>query len=231
MRLPAASILSAFFSASLLIGAPAWAADAEPIRRAIAEFLQVQHKGLPGQASHSIGAINAGGLSADCRSMVVTMDARAPPWGRTHVNVRCTEGAAWNLYVPVQIHVVVDYLVSARVLRPGQVIAEADITRRRGDLANLPAGVLTDPAQAVGQSSGISLPADRPLRADMLRQTLVVKQGQSVKVVSGGVGFQVASAGRALNNAATGQVVQVRLASGQVISGIARNDGTIGVGN
>lgn len=229
MRLPATALLSAVFSIFALLGAPARAADVEPIQRAIADFLRVQNQSLPGPARYSIGAINAGGLSAGCRNIGVTMDAGAPPWGRTHVKVRCTEGAMWSLYVPVQIHVAVDYLVSARSLRAGQLIAEADIARRRGDLADLPVGVLTDPAQALGQSSKVSLPADRPLRADMLRQPLVVKQGQSVKVVSGGASFQVASEGRALNNATIGEVVQVRLASGQVISGIARSDGTIGV--
>lgn len=211
------------------MSATAWAADIVPIQRAIAEFLDVQNKGLPGQASYSIGAINASGLPDDCRNLNVTMDTNARPWGKTHVNVRCTAGSTWSLYVPVDIHVLVDYVVSARPLRAGQVISAADIRQRQGDLADLPQGILTDLTQAIGQLSRVSLPADRPLRADMLLQPLVVKQGQNVKVVSGGVSFQVSSDGRALNNAAVGQVIQVRLASGQVISGIAQKDGTVSI--
>jgi flagella basal body P-ring formation protein FlgA len=61
----------------------------------------------------------------------------------------------------------------------------------------------------------------------MLQQSLVVQQGQSVKVVSRGAGFQVANEGKALNNAAAGQVAQVRLGSGQVVSGIARASGVV----
>ncbi len=231
MRMPVAALLSAFFSLFLVIGGAARAADVEPIQRAIADFLQVQNKGLPGKARSDIGTINAGKLSAGCRNFDVSMDAGARPWGRTHVKVRCTEGATWSLYVPVEIHVAVDYLVSARPLRAGQLIAEADITRRQGNLAELPADVLTDPAQALGQSTNVSLTANRPLRAAMLHQPLVVRQGQNVKVVAAGTGFQVSSEGRALNNATTGQVVQVRLASGEVIRGVARSDGTIGVAN
>lgn len=211
------------------MSATAWAADIVPIQRAIAEFLDVQNKGLPGQASYSIGAINASGLPDDCRNLNVTMDTNARPWGKTHVNVRCTAGSTWSLYVPVDIHVLVDYVVSARPLRAGQVISAADIRQRQGDLADLPQGILTDLTQAIGQLSRVSLPADRPLRADMLLQPLVVKQGQNVKVVSGGVSFQVSSDGRALNNAAVGQVIQIRLASGQVISGIAQKDGTVSI--
>ncbi|MDP2822964.1 MAG: flagellar basal body P-ring formation chaperone FlgA [Sulfuritalea sp.] len=229
MHLPAILLVSAFISSLLLIGAPAQAADSEPIRHAIADFLNARSKNLPGPARYDIGPIKAGGFAHGCRTMDVTMDAGARSWGRTHVNVRCTEGATWSMYVPVQIHVAVEYLVSARPLRAGQTIVEADLARRRGDLADLPTGVLTDPALVLGQTSGVSLPAERPLRADMLRQPLVVKQGQGVRIVSGGAGFQVSSEGRALGNAVAGQVVQVRLTSGQVISGIAQSDGTIGV--
>lgn len=212
-----------------LAGAPAQAAEPEPIQRAIEEFLRIQAKGLPGQVDYSIGAINSSGLPDGCRNFDVTMDAGARPWGRTHVNVRCVEGATWRLYVPVQIHVVASYLVSAHPVSRGQVLTATDIAQRQGDLSDLPADVLTDMAQAIGQASSVSLPAGRPLRSDMLRKPLVVKQGQSVKVFSNGPGFQVSSEGRALNNAAAGQVVQVRLASGQVISGIARTNGTIEV--
>ena len=46
----------------------------------------------------------------------------------------------------------------------------------------------------------------------------------------GGAGFQVASEGRALNQGSEGEVIQVRLTSGQVVSGIARASGVVEVG-
>jgi flagella basal body P-ring formation protein FlgA len=205
------------------------AATVAPIKHAITEFLNDHTRDLPGQASFSIGTINASGLPDDCVNLSVSMDSNARPWGKTHVNVRCTEGSPWRMYVPVEIHVLVNYVVTARPLTAGQIISATDIRQRQGDLADLPQGILTDLTQAIGQLSRVSLPADRPLRTDMLRLPLVVKQGQNVKVVSGGANFQVSSDGRALNNAAMGQVVQVRLASGQVLSGIAQKDGTIAI--
>lgn len=222
--------ITTFLSAFLLALSPlVRATEAEPIRQAVVEFMEVQKNSLPGKTRYLIGTINAGGLAAGCRNMLASMDAGARPWGRTHVNVRCTEGASWNLYVPIEIHVAVDYLISARPLRAGQPIAEPDIATTPGDLAELPVGILTDPAQVLGQSYRISLPANRPLRADMLSPPLVVREGQSVMIVSEGAGFKVANEGRALNNAAAGQVVQVRLASGKNIRGIAKSDGTVTV--
>lgn len=224
-KLLAATLISNF----LFVAASTQAADGEPIRRAIADFLKTRSASLPGPARFDIGPIKADGLPEGCRDMELAMDAAGRPWGRTHVNVRCARGATWSLYVPVRIHVEANYVVSARPLRAGQSVVADDVGQRRGDLAELPTDVLTDAGQAIGKTLAASLPADRPLRADMLRQPMVVRQGQNVRVISGGTGFQVSGEGRAMANALAGQVVQVRLASGQVISGIAQNDGTVAV--
>lgn len=207
----------------------AWAADAYPIEQAIASFLDTQMKSLPGKATYRIGSINASGLPEGCLAISVTMDATARAWGKTHVNVHCTSDNPWRIYVPVEIHVLAAYVVSTRPLSAGQLISATDIALHPGDLAELPQGTLTDLAQALGQISRISLPANRPLRTDMLRQPQIITQGQNVKISSGGVGFQVSSNGRALNNAATGQLVRVRLASGQTVSGVAQANGTVTV--
>lgn len=57
----------------------------------------------------------------------------------------------------------------------------------------------------------------------------MVQQGQSVKLLLAGAGFTVSNEGRALNNATQGQVVQVRTASGQLVSGVARSGGVVEV--
>lgn len=203
--------------------------DAAPIKKVIENFLRVQVKGLPGQATFTIGAIDENNQLPPCTGFDVAMAPGARAWGRSQVAVRCTSEAGWKIYVPVHIKVSGDYLVSARQLGQGQLLNEADFVRQTGELTELPNGILTEPAQAIGRTLASSLPAGRPLRLDMLRQTPVVQQNQSVKVVSQGQGFAVANEGRALNNAVEGQVVQVRLANGQIISGIARAGGSVEV--
>jgi flagella basal body P-ring formation protein FlgA len=68
-----------------------------------------------------------------------------------------------------------------------------------------------------------------PLRADALRAKQAVTQGQVVRLIAGGAGFQVSGEGRALASAADGQTLQVRTAGGTVISGVARAGGTVEV--
>ncbi len=214
----------------LLAAAPLASAhqDPGPVKRAIESFLRVQIKGLPGQASFTIGAIDPQNQLVACPAFTVSMPPGARAWGRTNVSVHCEMAGGWRIFVPVHIRILGNYLITARALVQGQVVGAGDLADNRGDLADLPANILTDPAQAIGKTVAQSVSSGQPLRSDMLRQTLVVQQGQSVRVVSQGPGFRVsAGAGRALNNAAENQVVQVRMPNGRIISGLARDGGVV----
>lgn len=201
-----------------------------PVKKAVEEFLQIQTKGLPGQVSFSIGNIEPRNSLIPCPAFDVSLPPGARAWGNTSVKVHCQIENGWNIFVPVRISVVSEYLVTTRSLSQGQVLVETDLARSLGDLASLPSGIVTDIAQAVGKSMAVSVSSGRPLRSDMLKRALVVQQGQGVKVLAKGPGFQVTGGdGRALNNAVDGQVVQVRMANGHVVSGIARPGGVVEV--
>ncbi|MFA6311237.1 MAG: flagellar basal body P-ring formation chaperone FlgA [Sterolibacterium sp.] len=204
--------------------------ETAPIRKAVEDFLQIQTRGLPGQVSFVVGHIEPQNNLAPCPALEVSMPPGARAWGNTNVNVRCQMENGWSIFVSVRIRVVGDYLVTARPLSQGQILIETDLAKSRGDLAGLPAGIVTEIAQAVGKSMAISVSSGQPLRNDLLKQALVVQQGQNVKVLSKGPGFQVTSGdGRALNNAIDGQVVQVRIGNGHIVSGIARPGGVVEV--
>ncbi|HEX5362691.1 MAG TPA: flagellar basal body P-ring formation chaperone FlgA, partial [Gallionella sp.] len=81
----------------------------------------------------------------------------------------------------------------------------------------------THPNQVIGKVLRYSIAGGQVFRDDMLRAAYSVTQGQNVQIISQGSGFSVRNEGAALNNASEGQRVQVRVGSGRVISGIARN--------
>ncbi len=97
----------------------------------------------------------------------------------------------------------------------------------QGDLTQFPTAVVSDLSDAVGKTLSASVGMGQALRADSLRVTPAILQGQTVKVVSQGPGFRVSAEGKAIANAAAGQLAHVRTASGQTVSGIARADGTV----
>jgi len=224
-------ILLALLGVALAVASPVANARQEtaPVRKAVDELLSVQVKGLPGEASYVIDSIDENNNLQSCSSLQAFLPAGARLFGRTHIGVRCMGEASWQLFVPVRIRLVSDYLVATRPLAMGEPISDGDVATRRGDLGELPAGVLTREDLAVGQVPRVSIGAGQALRADLLKRESVVKTGQQVKLISRGAGFAVSTDGQAMNNAADGQLARVRTSAGQTISGIARAGGMVEV--
>jgi flagella basal body P-ring formation protein FlgA len=122
----------------------------------------------------------------------------------------------------VTVRVSASVVIAARALTQGKPIEAADLLQQEGDLTQLPGSVVTDPAYALGRSVTHNVAAGQPLRQDLLRAQPVIQQGQSVTLRSQGAGFKVSTEGKSLTTAAEGQLAQVRIASGQTLSGIAR---------
>lgn len=203
--------------------------DPETIRKVVEQFLRIQSTGLPGQVSISANALDERANLAACAAPEAFMPPGSRVWGRTTVGVRCSVPVAWTVYIPATVKVVGDYLTTAAPLAQGQVVMPQHLAKARGDLTQLPAGILTETSQALGRALAMSLPAGAPLRNDALRAQSAVLQGQTVRLTSAGAGFRISAEAKALNNAAEGQVVQARTPSGQVVSGVAKNGGIVEV--
>jgi flagellar basal body P-ring formation protein FlgA len=199
------------------------------VQRAVEDFLRAQTSGLPGHATFTVGAVDPKLALPACGALEVFVPAGGRLWGNSSVGVRCGAPTPWNLYVSVTVRVQGAYVAAARAVAPGQALTQADLTLVQGDLTQLPPSIVTDFAQAVGKTVSGPLGPGQPVRADMMRLTPAIMQGQTVRLVSQGPGFRVTAEGKALANVAAGQLAQVRTGSGQTVSGIARPDGTVEV--
>jgi len=213
--------------ALLLASASARAAETDIVLDTAERYVRLQTQGMPGKVKITVGQLDVERLPP-----CTAHEAFTPPGtrlsGRAYIGVRCLGPNVWSVLVPVQIAVTGNYVVTARPLGAGQNIQEGDVTVLSGDLSTLPSGVVGSAAEAVGKTLRNAVAAGQPLRNDQLLAPQVIRQGQTVRVISRGEGFAVSSEGRALNNAAEGQVVQVRLSSGgQTVSGIAQADGSV----
>ena len=210
---------------AVLIASPARAL-ADPILDTAERHARLQTQGLPGKVTITVGQLDTRTQLPPCTAHEAYTPAGSRMMGKTHVGVRCLGPNVWNVLVPVQISVAGSYVTTARPIAAGQVLQPDDLVTLTGDLPTLPTGIVTEPASAVGKTLRNSLAAGQPLRSDQLLAPLVIRQGQSVRIVSRGAGFAVSSEGIAINNASEGQVVRVRMPSGQTVSGVARGDGT-----
>lgn len=217
----------AAFSVSPLFAATATIQNPAVIKQKVEEFLLMQSQGAPGKVAVSVGAIDPNVKLAQCAAMQASLPVGSRAWGKTTVAVQCSLPTSWTIYVQAKVSVYADYLIAAAPLAQGRVIANGDTTFIHGDLASLPPGIFTDASQVIGQTVGNSLAAGTILRQEMLRSPVVIRQGQTVRMVSNGQGFSITAEGRALTNASVGQVVQVKAANGSVVSGIAKNGGEV----
>jgi flagella basal body P-ring formation protein FlgA len=141
--------------------------------------------------------------------------------------VRCVGERPWTLYVQARVSINATYYVAARAVAPGEVLGNADLVARDGDLTAMPQAVVTDPSQAVGAVTLSRVPAGLPLRTDMLRAASAVAIGQAVRVVTAGSGFSISAEGSAMSNAAPGQQVRVKTAGGQIVTGVVKDAQTV----
>jgi len=203
--------------------------DHAAIYRGIDNFLRTQTAGSPHKISHTITNVDPRVTLPVCPALEFFLPPGARLWGQTAVGVRCSGQTPWTIYLTLNVTVVGSYVVLARAVPQGHTLAASDVAVQSGDLTQLPAGVLLEPAQAEGKILAAAVAAGQPLSQESLRKPLVVQQGQSVVLQSSGRGFRVSTEGRALNNAQDGQIAQIRTASGQTVSGIARIGGIVEV--
>lgn len=215
----------------LLLALPTPSCAQNTLADALDYYLRTQTQGLPGKVSYSAGQIDSRTQLAPCSAFEPFLPTGSRLWGKTTVGVRCLAPSTWTIYIPVHVKVAGNYLLSARPLAAGQILGQSDIVNRSGDLSSLPTTIITDQAQAIGKTVKNGIAAGQPLRSDALISPWAVQQGQSVKLLSKGAGFSVSSEGKALNNAADGQIAQVRTASGLTVSGIARPGGIVELPN
>jgi len=199
------------------------------VHRAVEDFLRAQTSSYGNRVTFIVGGIDPRLSVPAC----ATMDVFVPPggrlWGNSSVIVRCAAPAPWTLYVSVAVRISGTYVAATRALTAGQTLSSSDVTTVQGDLTQSAAPLVSDISDALGKTLSAPVAAGQPLRADALRTMPAILQGQTVKLVSQGRGFRVSAEGKAIANAAAGQVAQVRTATGQTVSGVVRADGSVEV--
>ncbi|MDR3399255.1 MAG: flagellar basal body P-ring formation chaperone FlgA [Pandoraea sp.] len=194
----------------------------EVIRQTAERFLREQTTGLPGRVGITVGDAVSDRMPA-CAVLEPFLPPGARLWGATTVGVRCSGERPWTLYLQARVSINATYFVAARQINPGETIGPNDLSPRQGDLTLLPRTVATDAGQIVGTVAVNRITSGLPIRSDLLRSAIAVQQGQTVRVVSRGSGFEVSTEGQVLSRASAGDPVQVRTRAGQVVSGTVKS--------
>ncbi|MFN0302510.1 MAG: flagellar basal body P-ring formation chaperone FlgA [Burkholderiales bacterium] len=198
-------------------------AEIARIEKSLKSFIDRETASLPGRVEIAFAANRVRTHGAPCNQLDPFVPQGARLWGRANIGLRCKDtNVRWNVFVPIEVRVFVPVLTAARQLSTGQTLEPGDYLLREIDITREPNGVITDPAQLDARITARPVPAGTALRADMLKIRPTIASGDLVKVVYMGSGFTIASEGKALASASTGQYVRVQMDSGRIINGMVR---------
>ncbi|OXR49704.1 MULTISPECIES: flagellar basal body P-ring formation chaperone FlgA [unclassified Pusillimonas] len=233
------STLNALGLSVLLFLAPTWAAaqsapsspespaiNTDALVSDIEAFLQDLAASWPGVPVISISDPNLQRQPA-CADYEIFLPGRQTLRSRLNVGIRCLAPQPWVGYTQVNVRIDGVYYVAARSVNAGSVLSLDDILPQEGDLLRLPAGSLLDPGQLVGYITTQRLAARRPIKASALRSPDSIERGQRVKIEVRGLGFVASSDGQAMQGGEPGTQIQVKTASGQIVTATVLNAQTV----
>lgn len=211
---------------STAIGARA-APDEDPIT-GLRMYLEKETTGLGGRVEIVMGTLDERQKLTPCSRIEPFLPAGTKLRGKANIGLRCTDGAGWTAWLPVEIKIWGPALVANGNFTAGQALAEQDVRIEEIDLAREP-GAITALAQISDKALTRQLNSGQLLRQDQFRIRPLVSQGDLVQVVYSGHGFSVSTEGQALGQASSGQTLRVKINSGKVLSGVLQSSRIVAI--
>ena len=205
---------------------PAEKQDPQVVAAMVEEFMLTQAETYPGAAQVSVEPPRITN-QAMCHDLEVFLAGSRLLRSRMNVGVRCLGPESWTTYVQVNLRIDGFYYVTNRTINAGDVLSLDDLVAREGDILRLSRGTVFDPSQAIGFVAKQRIPRGTPVKATALRDPNSIERGQRVKTIARGPGFVISGEGQALEDGNPGATIQVRSASGQVITGIVVDATTV----
>jgi len=214
-------LCAAFLAGGLLAWGTAEAATGAP-GDALKLYVEKATAGLPGRVEVNIGTLDERLKLGPCGRVEPYIPAGTRLWGKTQIGLRCIEGSRWSVFLPVEVRVFGQALVSARPLSFGQPVGADDVRLDEVEFTKEAGMAISDPRQLEGKTTIRMIAAGQVLRQEYFRTPPAIGAGDPVRVVYTGEGFNISTSGRAMGNAAEGQSVRVQTDAGRIVQGTAR---------
>lgn len=210
---------------------PVWAANQNLVQleQLAQRFVKAELSQRPG-ASFQLGRLDRRLVLPACAAPEVAWSGGVAPSGNSFVDVYCV-ATGWRLRLPVTINEPRMGLVLTHAVRAGDMLSADDVQLVPVPDPRMNRDVLSDASQVVGQTMSSGAAAGIWLRSFMVKPPVVVKMNQRVRVIVAGDGFSVEAEGTSTANGRAGDVLAVRMPSGQLVRGVVSADGSISLQN
>jgi flagella basal body P-ring formation protein FlgA len=134
------------------------------------------------------------------------------------------------VWASARVEVLVDALVSSRIIRRHQVIGPDDLTHARMPLSRLAGGAVTELDQLVGHRAVQRIALGRTITDRMVELPPVIHRGDRVTLIVRRPGLLVTTVGEARQDGAPNHTIQVlNLSSRRTVQGRVVDEGTVEV--
>ena len=114
-------------------------------------------------------------------------------------------------------------LAAARTLPAGTIISAADLRAIDSDRHGI-----TDPSQAIGLQTRITIYEGRPIQPTLLQPALLVQRNRIVQLTFARGALRIVTSARTLDDGAAGDVIRVlNLDSRSSVSALVQDDGSL----
>lgn len=225
-------LLAAATGGACLAQAGGYAPDAATTEAALALARQSASVLAPPGArlTATAGALDARLRLAACARVEPYLVSGLPSWGATKVGLRCTSGPVlWRAFLPVQVQVLAPAWTSKAALPAGAVVASDQWELAEADWAAAPSPPLGALSTIVGRTLSRPMQPGQALREADLQARRWFSNGQAVRIVAAGPGFNIQAEGLALGHGIEGQPVRVRTEAGRILTGHAVGEALVEV--
>lgn len=126
------------------------------------------------------------------------------------VRVSCNGDSPWSIFVPAQIEVFQDVVVTTRDILKGEQITDADVMLAKRDTSNLGFGYVGELTQLIGKEVTRNVPTGYALRLAHVSEPNAVNRGDKITIEAGSGGLIVASTGIAMSDGKVGEQITVK---------------------
>jgi len=144
------------------------------------------------------------------KELTATLESPAIPIGRVTVKVRCEGASPWTVFVPAQVRLFRDVVVTIRPLKRAGIIEFGDVALRERDISLINQGYLTSVDQAVGQKLTRPTVVDQVITQVHIEQAEVIRKGDQVVITARSGTLSVRMPGEALANGGMSEQIRVK---------------------
>lgn len=149
-------------------------------------------------------------LNSCDKPLSASLENSDPPIGRLTVRVRCTGSAPWSIFVPAQVSLYREVLVTRHPIKRNSLLKAEDLMLAERDISLLGQGYLLEIEQAAGALSIRAMNAGQPVQPNQIRIPPMIKRGDRVVISAISGPISVRMPGEALSDGGQGEQIRVR---------------------